>query len=89
MGEAWCERERLCQTPVTPRVIAMTRPLIWMRPRLEARPDRLEARVDRLEAAFDRLYARLDRLERQWMLFMMVWSTAWVALMVYLTCGGR
>ena len=60
--------------------------------RLEARMDRLEAAVDRLEVAFNRIEARLDRLERTvrwWIVVQMVSSTAWIALMVYLTRGGR
>ena len=59
---------------------------------LEARMDRVEARIARVEVALDRLEVRLDRLERtvRWSIIVqMVWSTAWMALMVYLTRGGR
>jgi hypothetical protein len=52
----------------------------------------LEARMNRVEARIDRLEARLDRLERTvrwWIMVQMVWSTAGIALMVYLTRGGR
>jgi hypothetical protein len=51
-----------------------------------------EARMDRVEARIDRLEVRLDRLERTvrwWIIGQMVWSTAWIAFMVYLTRGGR
>jgi len=60
--------------------------------RLEARMDRLEAAVDRLEAGLERIEARLGRLERMvrwWIMVQMVSSAAWIALMVYLTRGGR
>jgi hypothetical protein len=46
---------------------------------------RLEARVDRLEARLD----RLERTVRWWIMVQMVSSTAWMALMVSLICGGR
>jgi hypothetical protein len=77
-----------------PRSIGLTRPWMWTRrlSTFEAPVDRLDARMDRLEAAVERLEVRLDRLERmmrRWMIFLMVWSTAWMALMVYLTRGGR
>jgi hypothetical protein len=52
----------------------------------------LEARVDRLEAAVERLEGRMGRLERTvrwWIMVQMVSSTAWIALMVSLTRGGR
>jgi chaperonin cofactor prefoldin len=54
---------------------------------LEARMNRLEARIDRVEVALDRIEVRLDRLERmmrRWMIFVMVESMGWMALMVYL-----
>ena len=54
--------------------------------------EHLEARIDRLEAALEGIEVRLDRLERlmrRGIIVLTVWSMAWMALMVYLTRGGR
>jgi hypothetical protein len=77
-----------------PRSIGLTRPWMWTRrlSTFEAPVDRLDARMDRLEAAVERLEVRLGRLERMvrwWIMVQMVSSAAWMALMVYLTRGGR
>jgi hypothetical protein len=44
--------------------------------------------TQRLETSFDRIEAALDRPTMgQWMIFLMVWSTAWITFMAYLSWG--
>jgi hypothetical protein len=54
-------------------------------PCVKARLARVEATLDRMEATM----ARLERTMRRWMIVLMVWSAAWMTLMVYVTRGCR